>query len=97
MGTDVERNETVTVDDRGRITLPKEIRRRFHLGSGDDLVLEVEDGEIHLRPDRPAFEPITSNKHEWGADTFLDAGKAMFGDLENAENKSGDDNEEQNP
>lgn len=81
MGTNTE-HEKVTVDDRGRITLPKHVRERLQLGEGDDLDVDLEEGEIHLRPDRPTFEPITSGKREWGDEAFLDSGEAMFGDLE---------------
>ncbi|WP_199174972.1 AbrB/MazE/SpoVT family DNA-binding domain-containing protein [Halegenticoccus soli] len=72
----------MTVDDRGRITLPKHIRDRLQLGEGDDLDINLEEGEIHLRPNRPQFTPISSNKDEWGEEAFLDVGEAMFGDLE---------------
>jgi AbrB family looped-hinge helix DNA binding protein len=79
MGANTE-HETVTIDDRGRITLPKHIRDRLQLGEGDDLDLDLEEGEIHLRPNRPQFEPISSNKSEWGNEAFIDVGEAMFGD-----------------
>lgn len=81
MGTNTE-HETVTIDDRGRITLPKHIRNRLQLGEGDDLDLDFEEGEIHLRPNRPQFKPISSKKSEWGKEAFIDAGEAVFGDLE---------------
>ncbi len=79
MGTRSDR-ERVTVDDRGRITLPKHVRDRLQLDEGDDLDLEFEDGEIHLRPNRPPFEPITSGKRDWGTEAFAGAGEALFGD-----------------
>lgn len=79
MGTN---SDTVTVDDRGRVTLPKRVRERLQLGEGDDLDVEFEDGEIHLRPNRPSFEPMTSGKDEWGPEAFMDAGEALFGNIE---------------
>lgn len=84
MGTAGE-DETVTVDDRGRVTLPKRVRERLQLGEGDDLDVDLEDGEIHLRPNRPPFEPVTSGKSEWGSEAFVDAGEALFGDVEEEE------------
>lgn len=79
MGTDTE-HEKVTLDDRGRITLPQHIRNRLQLSQGDDLDVDLEDGEVYLRPNRPPFEPITSEKSEWGDETFMNAGEALFGD-----------------
>lgn len=78
----IRSGETVTVDDRGRITLPKEVRERLHLDEGANLDLDLEDGEIRLRPDRTRFEPISSGTTEWDDDPFLDASEAMVGDLE---------------
>ena len=70
----------VTVDDRGRVTLPKAVRERLHIDEGDDLTLAIEDGEIRLRSDRTPFEPIESNKTEWGTGAFLDTEMAMVGE-----------------
>lgn len=81
MGTDAE-HTTVIMDDRGRITLPRQIRNRLQLSEGDDFDIDLEDGEIHLRPTRPPFEPITSGKTEWGSEAFMDAGEALFGEIE---------------
>ena len=82
MGTNSDHDGRVTVDDRGRITLPQDVRGRLGIDAGDDLDLDVRDGEVHLRPNRPTFEPIRSNRDEWGPDAFLDAGEATFGDLD---------------
>jgi AbrB family looped-hinge helix DNA binding protein len=79
MGTQSD-SITVTVDDRGRVTLPKAVRERLHVDEGDDLTVAIEDGEIRLRSDKTPFEPITSNKTEWGAKTFLDTETAMVGE-----------------
>jgi AbrB family looped-hinge helix DNA binding protein len=45
----------VTIDDHGRIVIPKSIRDRFGLESGSSLTLEVADADEHeaaitLRP-----------------------------------------------
>lgn len=81
MGTNTD-DEKVTLDDRGRITLPQHIRNRLQLNAGDDLDLDLDDGEIHLRPNRPRFEPIQSGRSDWGSETFMDAGEALFGSIE---------------
>lgn len=37
---------------QGRVTLPAEVRRRLHLGNGDQLEVAVEEDRITLRPTR---------------------------------------------
>ena len=37
---------------QGRVTLPADVRRRLHLGEGDQLEVAVEDDRITLRPAR---------------------------------------------
>jgi AbrB family looped-hinge helix DNA binding protein len=43
---------TLTIDKVGRIVLPKPLRDRLQLASGDELELESEDDRITLRPVR---------------------------------------------
>lgn len=40
----------VVVDERGRIVIPKEIRRALRIQRGTLLELSVEGGEIRMRP-----------------------------------------------
>lgn len=77
MGTK-ENVETVRVDTRGRITLPRHIRQRFRINEGDELDLTIREGEIHLTKERPELQTI-SDEREWGEEAFLDAGEALFG------------------
>lgn len=42
----------VAVNAQGRVTLPAEIRRKLHLGEGDQLEVAVEDDRITLKPAR---------------------------------------------
>ena len=42
--------EEVTVDDRGRILIPKEIRDRLGLQPGSPARLEVEEGRLVITP-----------------------------------------------
>lgn len=39
---------TVKVDDRGRITLPKQLREELQLHPGEELVIREEKGVIHI-------------------------------------------------
>ena len=43
-------NETVQIDQAGRVVLPKRLRDRFRLQSGDRLAIEVNGNTIELRP-----------------------------------------------
>lgn len=40
----------VVVDERGRITIPSEVRRKLRLKKGAELVVEVEGTSIVLKP-----------------------------------------------
>src|ERR1019366_3075579 len=43
----------ITLDQAGRVLIPKALRQELHLGPGDTLQLENEGDEITLRPLRP--------------------------------------------
>jgi AbrB family looped-hinge helix DNA binding protein len=43
----------ITLDNAGRVVIPKTLRRELHLGPGDTLELESEGDRITLRPLRP--------------------------------------------
>lgn len=47
MGTETERR----VDEKGRVTLPKAIRDRLGIEAGDYVVVDVEAGQVVVRPD----------------------------------------------
>lgn len=70
---------TIELDDRGRVTIPKEFRDRLHLRPGDELEVELADGELHLRATRGDLVTVERDD-EWGDEAFLDAGEATFGD-----------------
>lgn len=68
---------TVEIDDRGRITIPKELRDRLQLGPGDDLVVEIQDGEIRLAREDDGLRTVSTGG-EW-EEAFFDAGEGTFG------------------
>ncbi len=47
-------NETIQIDQAGRIVLPKRLRERFRLEGGDMLAVEVRGDAIELRPTKAA-------------------------------------------
>ena len=42
----------------GRLQLPSSIRRSLGLADGDQVVMQVVDGELHVRPARDALKRI---------------------------------------
>ncbi|RZF60851.1 AbrB/MazE/SpoVT family DNA-binding domain-containing protein [Sphingomonas populi] len=42
----------------GRLQLPSNIRRSLGLADGDQVVMQVVDGELHVRPARDALKRI---------------------------------------
>jgi AbrB family looped-hinge helix DNA binding protein len=53
----------LTLDNSGRIVMPKALRKEMNLGPGDTLLLESKGAEITLRP----FGQETLLKKEQGA------------------------------
>lgn len=49
----------------GRLQLPAEMRRALSLADGDTVLLEMVDGEIHVRPFRDAVSRIQARLREY--------------------------------
>lgn len=49
----------------GRLQLPAEMRKALSLGDGDTVLLEVVDGEIHVRPLRDAVSRVQARLREY--------------------------------
>ena len=47
-------NHTIQMDRSGRLVLPKALRERFRLESGDKISVEVKGDTIELRPRKQA-------------------------------------------
>lgn len=52
----------------GRLQLPAEMRRALSLTDGDTVLLEMIDGEIHVRPFRDAVSRIQARLREYVSD-----------------------------
>ncbi len=50
----------VTLDSRGRITLPKEVRNQLSLSPGDTLILRTSGGKIVLEKASNPFERLAN-------------------------------------
>jgi len=68
------------IDERGRILIPSEERKKLGLKSGAEFELIEERGILLLKPLIPAPIKVRSEKKEWGKEAFLDAGEATFGE-----------------
>ncbi len=69
---------TLEVDERGRITIPKELRDRLQIRPGDEFRMEEDEGMLLLRRQRRPTQKARRGKR-WGSEAFLDAGEATFG------------------
>jgi looped-hinge helix DNA binding domain, AbrB family len=87
MGTspDGDRGEelTLTVDDRGRVTLPKEIRERLGIESNDTIPATLIGSVLKVTP-KPSskLEPATAEREDWADSTPTDAGESLFGSMD---------------
>jgi AbrB family looped-hinge helix DNA binding protein len=66
------------VDERGRITIPKEFRDRLQIRPGDEFRMEEDEGMLLLRRQRRPTQKARRGRR-WGSEAFLDAGEATFG------------------
>ncbi|PSQ43832.1 AbrB/MazE/SpoVT family DNA-binding domain-containing protein [Halobacteriales archaeon QS_9_68_42] len=66
------------LNDRGRLTIPKELREDLQLEGGTEFVVVREGGDIRLVRQLPDLETLTRDE-EWGEEAFRDAGEATFG------------------
>ena len=63
------------IDDLGRVTIPKEIRRNMGLNDGDALEIITNGNEIVIRPYKKSFEQcaidwFSSHQHEMNSCFF---------------------------
>ena len=68
---------TAELNDRGRLTIPKELRDDLQLEGGTEFMLVREGGDIRLVRQLPSLETLTQDE-EWGGEAFRDAGEATF-------------------
>jgi AbrB family looped-hinge helix DNA binding protein len=88
MGTpssEADRGErvTLTVDDRGRVTLPKEIRERLGIESNDEVPATLVGSVLEVNP-KPSskLQPATAGRDTWADSTPTDAGESLFGSMD---------------
>jgi len=70
--------KVVTVDREGRAIIPAEEIEKLGLKPGDELIIDVRENAIILRP-LPRPVKVRAGR-KWGKEAFLKAGEATFGD-----------------
>lgn len=74
---------TLTVDDRGRVTLPKAVRDQLGIESNDEIPAKLVGSVLEVNP-KPSskLETATADREDWENTTPTDAGDALFGPME---------------
>lgn len=74
---------TLKVDDRGRVTLPKEVRNRLGIKSNDEIPVTLVGSVLKINP-KPSskLETATAGRETWGDTTPTDAGETLFGPMD---------------
>lgn len=77
---------TLKVDDRGRVTLPKEVRDRLGIESNDEIPARLIGSVLEVNP-KPSskLQTATAGRGSWENTTPADAGESLFGPMENNE------------
>lgn len=74
---------TLTVDDRGRVTLPKEVRDRLGIESNDEIPATLVGSVLEVNPEPSSkLELATAGRDDWENTTPTDAGEALFGEID---------------
>ena len=77
---------TLKVDDRGRVTLPKEIRDQLGIESNDEIPARLIGSVLEVDP-KPSskLQTATAGRGSWENTTPADAGESLFGSMEDNE------------
>ena len=77
---------TLKVDDRGRVTLPKEIRDQLGIESSDEIPARVVGSVLEVNP-KPSskLQTATAGRDSWENTTPADAGESLFGPMDDHE------------
>jgi AbrB family looped-hinge helix DNA binding protein len=71
---------TLKVDERGRVTLPKEVRERLGVESDDEIPAIIVGSVLALNlKTNSKLETATAGRDEWENTTPTGAGETLFG------------------
>ena len=71
--------EKVTIDERGRVTIPKSIREKYNFIPGEEFEIIDENDKIILKLLIPKQKTV-KRSGKWGKYTFFKTGKSTFGE-----------------
>lgn len=71
------------VDDRGRVTIPKDVRDRLGIEPGSEVPARLSGSVLTVDP-RPSarIEKASVDRDDWTDSTPTDAGEALFGNFD---------------
>lgn len=77
---------TLKVDDRGRVTLPKEIRDQLGIDPNDEIPARLVGSVLEVNP-KPSskLQTATAGRDSWENTTPTDAGDGLFGPTDDHE------------
>jgi len=70
-----------TVNDRGRLTIPKTLRKDLQIDAGTTFRVVRDGTDVRLVRELPDLETLSTGKsdEDWEGVAFRDAGEATFG------------------
>lgn len=77
---------TLKVDERGRVTLLKEIREQLGIESNDEIPARLVGSVLEVNP-KPSskLQTATAGRDSWENTTPADAGEILFGPMDDPE------------
>jgi AbrB family looped-hinge helix DNA binding protein len=73
---------TLKVDDRGRVTLPKDIREQLGIEPNDEIPARLVGSVLEVNPQPSSkLQTATAGRDSWENTTLADAGKSLFGPM----------------
>jgi hypothetical protein len=81
-----EEEFTLNVDDRGRVTLSKEIRDQLGIESNDEIPARLVGSVLEVNPNPSLkLQTATAGRDSWENTTPSDAGESLFGPMDDRE------------
>ena len=73
---------TLAVDNRGRVTLPKRVRKQLGIEPDDETPASLVGSVLKLNPQPSSnLETVTAGRDDWEDTTPMDAGETLFGPM----------------
>ena len=98
MGTNASEGERerlrLRIDDRGRVTIPKDVRDRLGIEPNDTVPATLIGSVLEVTPEPSnALTTATAGRDDWAGSTPTDAGRSLFGPMDRESPARTDDGE----